>query len=149
MFFRSAALIFVVAAAGLAQTELPDAPAKETVKRICANCHEMETVIASRRTKIGWERITEDMVSRGAMGSDDEMAAVIDYLTANFGKLNVNTASAAEIAKTLGFTEKEAAAIVAWREQNGKFKTFEDLQKVPGVSAEKLKEKRASIAFSL
>src|SRR5579872_5709955 len=112
MCFRNAvfAALACCLAAG-AQTTLPDGPEKETVKRLCGECHEITTVIGSRRTKIGWERMTEDMVSRGAMGSEEELAAVVQYLTAHFGKLNVNTASAAEMAKMLEFSEKEAAAV--------------------------------------
>jgi competence ComEA-like helix-hairpin-helix protein len=45
--------------------------------------------------------------------------------------------------------EKEAHAIVAYRDQNGKIKDFEQLKSVPGVSAEKLQEKRSLIAFTL
>ena len=141
--------LMVCSLPGAAQTVLPEGPAREAVKRICADCHEIETVISSRRTKIGWQQITDDMISRGATGTDDEIAAVIDYLAAHFGKVNVNTASEADLVKSLGLDQKEAAAVVAYRDRNGKFKTFEDLQKVPGVSADKWKEKRSSIAFTL
>jgi competence ComEA-like helix-hairpin-helix protein len=128
---------------------IPDAPARAALKKICGNCHEVETVVASRRTRIGWERSVEDMVTRGAEGSDEDMAAIVDYLTAYFGKVNVNTALAPELEKLLGFSPGEAQAIVAYRERNNKIKDFEELKKVPGVSAEKLQAKRGLIAFSL
>jgi competence protein ComEA len=128
---------------------LPDGAGREALKKICGTCHEVETVVASRRTRIGWERSVDDMVTRGAEGSDEDMAAVVRYLTAYFGKVNVNTAAAAEIEKSLGFSAQEAQAIVAYREKNGKIKDFEELNKVPGVSAEKLQAKRGLIAFSL
>jgi competence ComEA-like helix-hairpin-helix protein len=145
---RSVCLAFSAVGLLYAQTELPDAPARDTVKKICSGCHEMESVISSRRTKIGWQQITEDMISRGAEGSDAEMAAVVAYLTEWFGKINVNTATAAEIEKTLALPGKEAQAIAAWREHNGKIKNFEELEKVPGVEPEKLRQKRSLIAFS-
>ena len=131
-----------------AQAELPEAPGKATVKKVCGDCHEIATVIGARRTRIGWERITEDMVSRGAEGTEEEMAAVVDYLTTFFGKINVNTASLAELQKALALSEKEARAITSYREQNGKIKSFEELEKAPGLDPEKLRQKRNLIAFS-
>jgi len=131
-----------------AQSALPDGPAKETVKKICGNCHEIETVISSRRTRIGWQQITDDMISRGAEGTDEDMTAVVDYLVAWFGKVNVNTAALADLQKTLGLSEKESRAITAYRQQNGKIRNFEELEKVPGVDPEKLRQKRNLIAFS-
>jgi competence protein ComEA len=87
------------------------------------------------------------MVSRGADATEKDIAAIVEYLTANFGKINVNTAAAPDIQKFLSLTEAEARAIVAYRDQNGKFKDFDALQKTPGVDAEKLKQKRSLIAF--
>jgi competence protein ComEA len=131
------------------QPQLPDSPGREVLRKICADCHEIESVIASRRTRIGWQQTTEDMMARGAEGSDEEMAAVIEYLATYFGKVNLNTASAAELQKSLGLSAKEAQAIAAYREQNSTIKNFEELKKIPGVSAEKLQAKRGLIAFSL
>jgi competence protein ComEA len=128
---------------------LPDGNGKDTAQRICGNCHDVQTVIGARRTKIGWERMVEDMISRGADGSDQEMEAVVDYLTRNFGKINVNTATAKELETELGLAGKDAEAICAHRSKNGTFKDFEQLWKVPGVNEEKLKAMRSRIAFSL
>jgi len=138
----------MLAVAFVAQTELPDGPAKQKVVKICATCHEMESVVASRRTKLGWQQMTEDMVSRGAEGSEGDLADVVAYLTEWFGKVNVNTASVAELQKALGIDGKEAGAIVSYREQNGKYKGFEELLKTPGADPEKLRQKRSLIAFS-
>ena len=131
------------------QKGLPDGTGQENLQRVCATCHDLETVTGTRRTKLGWERMIEDMVGRGAEGSEDDMAAIVAYLTANFGKVNVNTASAQEIEKMLEFTPKEAQAIVEFREKSGKIADFEQLQKVPGLSTDKLQAKRPKIAFSL
>ena len=131
------------------QPQLPDAPGREALRKICADCHEIESVFASRRTKIGWQQTTEDMMARGAEGPDEEMAAVVEYLATYFGKVNVNTASAEELAKSLGLSAKEAQSIAAYREQNRTIRDFEELKKIPGVSVEKLQAKRGLIAFSL
>jgi quinoprotein glucose dehydrogenase len=60
-----------------AQTRLPDGPGKETLQKACASCHEIETVISIRRTRIGWQLSVDDMISRGAEGSDEEMSAIV------------------------------------------------------------------------
>ena len=132
-----------------APDSLPDGKGRDAVRKICIGCHEIATVIGSRRTRIGWRQSVDDMVSRGAEGSDDEMQAIVDYLTEFFGKINVNTASPRDLESALGLSTAEAKAIVGYREQNGKYKDFDQLAKTPGVSAEKLQAKRSQIAFSL
>jgi hypothetical protein len=34
---------------------------------------------------MGWQQTVEDMIARGAEGSDDDIEAVVDYLTTYFG----------------------------------------------------------------
>ncbi|MGB5748862.1 MAG: helix-hairpin-helix domain-containing protein [Desulfobacterales bacterium] len=48
-------------------------------------------------------------------------------------KINVNTASAEELAQLKGIGPSHAAKIVAYREKNGPFKMPEDLVQVPGI----------------
>ncbi len=141
--------VFVLSASQGNTAQAPDEKSKALVEKVCASCHEMETVTATRRTKIGWEQSVADMVSRGAEGSDAEMANVVAYLTRYFGKINVNTATVAQFQEFLGLTEKEAQTITAYRERHGTFKDFEQLKAVPDVNAGKLQEKRSMIAFSL
>src|SRR5690348_17081713 len=45
---------------------LPEGAGKDATKKICGNCHEIATVISSRRTKIAWEQMVDDMITRGA-----------------------------------------------------------------------------------
>jgi len=49
------------------------------------------------------------------------------------GKLNINTASAAELVVLKGVGEKTAANIISYREQHGNFKTTAELVKVKGI----------------
>lgn len=153
MLFRSASAgVWLIAALSLhAQTPetLPEGEGKKELKRVCATCHPVEQVVARRRTEKGWEQSIGEMIARGAKGTDDELDKIVTYLTANFGKLNVNAATAPEMEKVLGLSDKEAQAIVAYRERSGRIKDFEQLTKVPGVSPEKLREKRGWIAFDL
>jgi competence ComEA-like helix-hairpin-helix protein len=87
------------------------------------------------------------MVERGAELSEPEIADVTAYLSKYFGKANINTAAAAQLEEALGLTEKEAQAIVSYREQNGDIKSLDQLKSVPGVSPDKIEAKAAAIAF--
>lgn len=57
------------------------------------------------------------------------------------GPVNINTADAQALSKNIkGVGLKKAQAIVAYREQNGEFKSVQDLKKVKGIG-NKLLEK--------
>ena len=71
-------------------------------------------------TKERWGSVVDDMVSRGATGTDDEIDQMINYLAANFGRtaaqrVNVNKASASDLAAGLGISAADADAIVHYR----------------------------------
>jgi competence protein ComEA len=53
-------------------------------------------------------------------------------------KVNINTASAAQLQKVKGIGEKTAAAIVADRKEHGAFKSVSDLTSVKGIGKKKL-----------
>jgi competence protein ComEA len=135
-------------AAAAQDSPLPPGAGKQTLEKLCTGCHEIDTVVMARRTKLAWQEMVSDMAARGATGSDEELAAVVQYLTEFFGKINVNTASAGDLEHALGLDEKAAQSIVGYRDKNGKFKDLEELKKVPGVSAEQLQQKRQLIAFN-
>lgn len=63
-------------------------------------------------------------------------------------RLNINTASAKELAKGMkGIGIKKAEAIVAHREANGPFKAIEDLLKVKGVGPATLQKNATRLAI--
>lgn len=111
-------------------------------------CHDVDAVAASRYTEMGWKETVDDMVSRGADASDEQVAEMVAYLTKYFGKLNVNTATQAQLQDFLALPENEAKAIVAYREHNGPIKNMAELKSVPGVNAQQLQEKSELIAFA-
>ncbi len=131
--------------ASLAQ-ELPEGPGKEVVLKICRDCHDLDTVTMDNRTKEGWKKTVAKMGDRGAEGTDEQFEAVISYLTKNFGRTNVNTASAEEIAAGTGFSAKEAEAIVKYRAKNGDFKDWRDLKKVEGLDPATVDAKKDHVA---
>ena len=63
--------------------------------------------------------------------------------TAAFAKINVNTATVAELETLNGIGPAKAEAIVKYREANGNFKTKEGLVQVKGIG-DKLVDKISS-----
>jgi len=129
---------------------MPDGPGKDVLVKMCSECHGADNIRKLRLDKDGWSDKVGDMLDRGAQGSDEEIAAVTDYLAANFGKDSkvwMNTAPIVELKAVLGFTTDEAKAIVAWRTQNGNFTSVDDVLKVPGLDAAKVQAKKDMMAF--
>ena len=66
--------------------------------------------------------------------------------TAEAASVNINTANAEEIATALpGVGAAKAAAIVQYREENGSFKSADQLQNVPGIGEKTFEKIKASI----
>ncbi len=63
--------------------ELPNAPGRDTVKKVCAACHPAEVVLGKGMNREQWGSIVSNMISRGAKGTDDEFAQIVDYLAKN------------------------------------------------------------------
>jgi competence protein ComEA len=129
---------------------LPEGPGKELVGRMCFECHGAGNFRKVRLSRDAWSEQVADMVDRGAQGTEAELTAVVDYLTQNFGKdskINVNTAPFGELKNVLGLSVKEAQAVIDYRDANGKFKTWQDLQKVPGVDAQKIEAQKNLIVL--
>ncbi|MDQ6698770.1 MAG: helix-hairpin-helix domain-containing protein [Acidobacteriota bacterium] len=133
--------------------KLPDGAAKPTVQKVCGTCHGAELVIGRQESREGWGAIVEDMIQRGATGSDDELYEVVDYLATNFSKsspvikINVNKATAKDLEASLRMPAKQAVAIVQQRDAKGEFKSIEDLRKVPGVDAAKIEANKNRLSF--
>jgi competence ComEA-like helix-hairpin-helix protein len=173
-------LVAVFLAVGLggasAQTTgaaMPDGTGKAIVQRACSACHAVTVVTSKHVSQKEWDQVVNQMVSRGADLTDDEVDTVIEYLAKNYGPLDqkatpstaassadtvapptadttpvdVNKASAQELASSLGLEKSEAEALVKYREQNGNFKTWHEVAAVPGVSAAKVEGMQKRITF--
>jgi cytochrome c553 len=66
-------------------------PREATARKLCTQCHPFENVIAIRRTRAQWEATLENMVGRGARGTPEEFAAVVDFLSEKYGLTAPNT----------------------------------------------------------
>ncbi len=64
--------------------EFPSAPGKDTVQKVCGSCHGAEVVVPRGMGRQEWGQVIASMVTRGAKGTDEEFATVLDYLATNF-----------------------------------------------------------------
>ena len=132
-------------------SELPDGAGKDTLIRVCGKCHSPDNVIANGQDRAGWESTITKMASYGAVGTDEEYTEILDYLTKNYpgdtGPIQVNQATAAQLKTGLGLTSAEADAVIAYKKENGDFKSLDDLKKVPAVDAKKLDAKKDRLLF--
>jgi competence ComEA-like helix-hairpin-helix protein len=119
---------------------------KATYEIVCGSCHapNMDTDL---RSESEWIETIDQMRSIGAKGTDKQFDRVLRYLARNFTKIDVNTATAAQIAPILDIDAASAQGVVKYRAEHGNFRTLEDLKKVPGMAQVKLDERKERIIF--
>lgn len=76
--------------------------------------------------------VTVDDIGNGM----EKTASAEDML----GKININTASGAELTLLSGIGEGRAADIIKYREENGNFSQIEDIMKVSGIGEKTFEE---------
>jgi competence protein ComEA len=144
----AALLLAALSVSALPAQDLPDGPGKSDLKTVCTKCHDLNQVVARRRTAVDWSMTVDKMITQGAEATDAQFSAILDYLIVNFRKpINVNQASAKSLEDELEITTKEAEAIVAYREKNAAFESLDDLKKVPGLDPQKVDAAKAWLAF--
>ncbi len=144
-------VIFFMLAAG-AWAQMPDGPGKAETQTVCTQCHELERSISPRQDRAGWQATMDKMSTLGMKATDDEMQAVLNYLSLHYpadavARINVNKARAIDLESGLSLRRSEAALIIQYRTKNGDFKSIEDLKKVPGVDAAKIEAKKDRLVF--
>jgi len=127
--------------AGAQPEARPEPPAAFT--KVCVRCHPSDKIVEGRRYRTQWDQVLEQMVARGATGSDEEMDTIFDYLVAEFGRVEINKAPADEIAQVLHLEQGVADTIVKQRP----FADFDTLTALPGVPVEELTKRRDAIVF--
>ena len=133
--------------------KLPDGAGKSTTEKICGSCHGAELLIGRQQTRESWAATVNEMIQRGATGTDEEFFQIVDYLATNFSKtspvikINVNKASAEDLQKALRISDKQAGAIIQQRTNKGEFKSVEELEKVAGVDVAKIEASKNRLAF--
>ena len=124
------------------QAEARPAPPPEFTK-LCVRCHPSDKIVEGRRYRTQWDQVLEQMVARGATGTDQEFDVVFDYLVSEFGRVEINKAPADEIAQVLHLEDSVADTIVKQRP----FADFDALAALPGMPAEELQKRRDAIVF--
>ncbi len=135
-----------------AAAQLPEGSGREATVRLCSQCHAVEQAVSVRQDRAGWDATLRKMVALGAKGTEQERAAVLDYLVAHFPaderpRINLNTATAIELESGLTLRRSQAAAIVAYRMQHGPFKSLDDLKQVPGLDVAPIEAKKDRVTF--
>jgi competence ComEA-like helix-hairpin-helix protein len=161
MFFTSILYLAFVLAPD--KNTLPPGEGRAIVQQKCISCHALKVVTGKRASRQQWSTIVDQMITRGADLSDDEVDTLLDYMAKNFGpatgqtdaekghdrtgQVNMNTANASELAAALDLTAAESTSIVTYRERNGNFKEWRDLTKVPGIDAKKIESNKDRLVF--
>jgi competence protein ComEA len=128
--------------------DMPDAPGKATLEKICTACHDLGPLSGMTGGNDIWQSVVDDMKVRGADGTEQEFKDIVSYLSKYMGApVKINTDSATSIEASLQLTTAEASAIVKYRTDKGNFKTWDDLGKVPGLDMKKLDGLQKRIKF--
>ena len=153
-------LIVILAAAGAAAGQspqrvvsgegMPAGPGKDVTVQACGSCHDARRAASVRLTRDGWAAVIDSMQRFGAKISETEFPVILDYLSTHFlgealQPLNLNTATQIDLEAAGGLLRREAAAVIRYREQHGRFKTLDDLKQVPGLDFKKIENRRDAV----
>ncbi len=138
--------------AAFAQDTLPDAPGKKEVLQVCSACHEAAKATSVKLTREGWIETIDRMKAFGAAGSEDEFAAVLDYLATHFKgetvrPLDMNTAESIDLESVLQLLRRESRAVLDYRAKRGQFTSLEDLKGLDPIIFRKIEAKKDRIVF--
>ena len=153
--FAVAALLLLTAFAAGPRTQSPEQPAASAADaqgaallvRMCNDCHDSARIVEKRRTKADWQNVLTKMIENGASGESQEFEALFAFLCRNHGEVRINDAASDEIASTLGLTKKDADAVVAYRNANGKFSGLDGLRKIPDIDIKTLDAHKDAVVF--
>jgi competence protein ComEA len=129
------------------QATIDLAKEKETFALVCEVCHGSDLLEGSLRTPAEVDDLIATMQSYGASATPEQFALVRTFLLRSYGKANVNSATAPDLAAVLDLTPEVAAAVVAQRERSGMFSSADDLAKIPGLDAAKLDQRKDRLLF--
>ena len=78
---------------------------------------------------------------------DTKKYHIFEPIQNNWEKININKASISELMTLSKIGESKAKAIIEYREQNGLFKTIEDIKNVSGIGDKIFDEIKAHITI--
>ena len=65
--------------------ELPDAPGKAELNKLCVRCHSLDMATSLRQGEARWTETLSKMVNLGAEGSQEDFGRILKYLVQHFG----------------------------------------------------------------
>ena len=150
LFTVFAAVGFALSAA--AQDTLPEAPGKAQTLNLCGTCHEAAKATSVKLTREGWIETIDRMKAFGAAGSDEDFAAVLEYLATHFKgdtvrPLDMNTAEAIDLESVLQLLRRESKAVLEYRSKRGQFTSLEDLKELDPAIYKKIEARKDRIVF--
>ena len=148
------AVVFVMqfAHAASAQDTLPEGPGKAQTLNLCGTCHEAAKATSVKLTREGWIETIDRMKAFGAAGSDEDFAAVIEYLATHFRgdvvrPLDMNTAEAIDLESVLQLLRRESKVVLDYRSKRGPFASLDDLKGLDAAIYKKIEAKKDRIVF--
>jgi competence protein ComEA len=141
----------LAARAACGQT-LTEGPGRAATIRVCGKCHSPELAASLHQRRSAWEDTIIKMVKLGAQGSDEELEAVLNYLSTHFateipGPIDINKSRAVDLEAGLLLRRSQARAIIEYRDKNGFFKSIDDIRNVPGLDFQAIESKKSRIVF--
>lgn len=145
-------LVMASAHQGFAQDTLPEAPGKAQTLTLCGTCHEAAKATSVRLTREGWVETIDRMKAFGANGTDEEFAAVLEYLATHFKgdvvrPLDMNTAEAIDLESVLQLLRRESRAVLDYRAKRGQFTSLDDLKALDPAIFKKIESRKDRIVF--
>jgi quinoprotein glucose dehydrogenase len=71
-------------ATAISASALPEGDGKATVIAVCTKCHGPTVFSSLRMNRTSWANEVQDMKDKGALGTEEDLKQVIDYLARNF-----------------------------------------------------------------
>ena len=154
MKIRIVAVVFVMqfAQVASAQDTLPEGPGKAQTLNLCGTCHEAAKATSVKLTREGWIETIDRMKAFGAAGSDEDFAAVLEYLATHFRgdvvrPLDMNTAEAIDLESVLQLLRRESKVVLDYRTKRGPFTSLDDLKGLDQALYKKIEAKKDRIVF--
>jgi competence protein ComEA len=136
----------------VAQDTLPEGPGKAQTLNLCGTCHEAAKATSVKLTREGWIETIDRMKAFGASGSDEDFAAVLEYLATHFKgdvvrPLDMNTAEAIDLESVLQLLRRESKVVLDYRAKRGPFTSLDDLKGLDAAIFKKIEAKKDRIVF--
>jgi competence protein ComEA len=141
------ATAWLLTVAGATQDKFPEGAGRAEIVKACGGCHDAEIVLSTLKTPAEWTETLQDMAQQGAEATPDDWRVIEKYIDVNFALIPINKATADELQSTMDVTPDVARAVVKYRQDNGAFRSIDDVKKVGGVDAAKVDARRNRFVF--